>query len=123
MRIRSSKRKGARGVKELREAILKAFPELEEEDITLVPGSMRGEDLKLSPKARKCWPFATEVKNKESLNIWAAITQSVSNAKGRPPAVAFRRNRQPMWTAVPLEVMLELLQSHRKDTGFTSSGE
>lgn len=114
MKISSCKAKGRKAVAELRKAILAAFPHLEPEDITMVPTSVGGEDLKLSPRARKCWPFSTEVKCKESLNIWAAIQQARANSKGRSPAVTFRRNHHPLWVAVSLDVMLELLCQLRK---------
>ena len=110
MKSRSCKNKGRRLVVELREAILAAFPELAADDIQLVPTSVGGEDLKLSPLARKRWPFATECKNVERLNIWAAISQAEANAGGHPASVVFRRNRHPVWCAVPLEVMVALLK-------------
>ncbi len=113
MKSRSCKNKGRKLVAELRRAILGAFPRLEPDDIILVPTSMGGADLKLSPAARRCWPFATECKNRESLNIWQAIAQAESNSGGHSPAVVFRRNDHPTWVAVPLDVMLELLSCRR----------
>ena len=68
----------------------------------------QGEDLLLSPKARRVWPFYTEVKNVEALNIHKAIAQA--SGKGRPPLVAFRKNATPMYVALPLTVLLSLLQ-------------
>lgn len=96
---------------ELREAILAAFPELGEDDIQMVPTSVGGEDLKLSPLARKCWPFSTECKNVEALNVWKAIAQAKANAPKHDPALVFRRNNHEPWVAVPLDVMLKLLGS------------
>lgn len=111
MKSRSGKQKGRRAVAELRASILAAFPVLEEDDITLVPTSVGGEDLKLSPKARKLFPFSVEVKNQEKLNVWEAIKQAEANADGKhPAAVAFRRNRHPLWVAVSLDTMLDLLK-------------
>lgn len=69
----------------------------------------QGEDLLLSPQARKVWPFATEVKNVERLNIHEAIAQAARNANGRTPAVAFRKNAAPMFVALPLTEVLRLL--------------
>jgi hypothetical protein len=112
MKPRSAKSKGRRPVAELRAAILKAFPMLEEDDIQMVPTSVGGADLKLSPAARRCWPLDTEVKNQEHLSIWQAIKQAEANSKHFPPAVAFRRNRHPLWVAVSVETMLHLLQAN-----------
>lgn len=111
MKSRSAKAKGRRIIEELREAILRAFPELQRDDILIQPTSVGGEDLKLSPAARMLFPFAVEGKNKESLNIWSAIAQAQANAKGNPPAVVFRRNnmKEP-WCCIPLPTLLNLLQ-------------
>ena len=114
MKSRSSKAKGRKLVAELREAVLAAFPDLEPEDIILVPTSMGGEDLKLSPKARRCFPFSVECKNRETLNVWAAIRQAEANSGGHPPAVVFRRNGHPTWVAVSLGTMLDLLRDVEK---------
>lgn len=109
VKSRSCKDKGRRLVVELRNAILEAFPHLHPDDIQLVPTSVGGADLKLSPAARKCWPFATECKNQEALSIWAAMKQAEENADGYDPAVVYRRNRTEPWVSVPLPVLLSLL--------------
>ena len=110
MKISSAKKKGRRILLELREAILRAFPELCFEDIVIMPTSVGGDDLKLSPAARRVFPFSVEGKNKENLGIFAAIEQAKSNANGRPPAVVFRRNHTEAWAAVPLTILINLLQ-------------
>ena len=110
MKSRSCKSKGRRLVMVLRKAVLAAFPHLHPDDIQPVPTSVGGIDLKLSPAARKCWPWSTECKNVEKLNIWAAIQQAEANADGHAPAVVLSRNRmtQP-WVAIPLDAMVNLL--------------
>lgn len=110
MKSRSCKSKGRRLVAELRAAVLASFPELEEDDILMVPTSVGGCDLKLSPAARKRWPFSTECKNVERIALWAAIRQAEANAGGHPPALVFRRNHYRPWAALPLEVLLSLLR-------------
>lgn len=113
MKSRSCKNKGRRLVVELRAAILEEFPDLLPDDIQLVPTCVGGEDLKLSPAARKRWPFATECKNQERLNIWAAIKQAEENAGDHPPAVVFRRNKHPVWVALTLSDLMALLLRNR----------
>ena len=95
---------------ELRTAILRAFPELNLDDIVIQTTSVGGEDLKLSPAARRVFPFSVEGKNQERLNIWSAIEQCENNANGHPPAVVFRRNRTEAWAAIPLTILINLLQ-------------
>lgn len=109
MKSRSSKSKGRRLVLELRDELLAAFPHLSTEDVVVLPISVGGEDWRLSPAARLCWPFSTECKNRESLNIWKAIRQAKQNSDGRCPAIVFRRNLHEPWLAIPLREALRLL--------------
>ena len=97
-------------MEELRRDILSAFPELNLDDIVIQPPSVGGEDLRLSPAARRVFPFSVEGKNQESLGIWSAIEQAKANASGHPPAVVFRRNHTEPWAAVPLTILINLLQ-------------
>lgn len=73
----------------------------------------QGEDILLSPAARKVWPFYTEVKNVEALSIHKAIAQA--SGKGRPPAVVFRKNATPLYIALPFDMFLRILR--RADHG------
>ena len=109
MKPNSGKAKGRRVVQELKEAILFAFPHLQSDDIQMVPTSVGGEDLKLSPAARKCWPFSTECKCQEKLNVWAAFRQAEANSGGRLYNVVFRRNRTELYVALRLGDFLKLL--------------
>lgn len=109
MTSRSRKNKGRRAVAELRRAILERFSDLQPDDIIMTPTSVGGEDLHLSPAARKHWPLCTEVKCQEKLNIWAAIEQAIANSTDHDPAVVFKRNHHPLWVAVPLDTMLEIV--------------
>lgn len=111
MKIRSAKNKGQRASKELRQELLGYFRSLEEDDILVTPSGVNGSDLHLSPKSKSLLPFAFEVKNQERLNIWSAIQQAKSNAKENEiPIVAFRKNREKMFVALPLEFFLTFLK-------------
>lgn len=85
---------------------------LEKEDMRVVPSGVNGEDIWLSPKAMKRFPFAVEVKNVETLNIWAAIRQSHAHALGtnRYPLVIFRRNHHPAYVCLDLNDFLAVLK-------------
>jgi hypothetical protein len=113
VRPQSCKAKGRRAQQEVRDAILAAFPHLEPDDVRNTPMGTQGEDILLSPAARKVWPFYTEIKNVERLNIWDAIAQA--SGKGRPPAVVFRKNATKPMIAVELDVFLRILR--RADHG------
>jgi hypothetical protein len=108
LRPQSAKAKGRRAQQEVRDAILQAFPHLEPDDVRNTPMGTQGEDILLSPAARRIWPGYTEVKNVESLNIHKAIAQA--SGKGRHPVVVFRKNATPFHVALPLADYLEMRQ-------------
>ena len=83
MQARSAKAKGQRAVKDVQSAILKYFPDLTSDDVTVTPSGVNGVDLKLSSEAKTKIPFAIEVKNQERLNIWEALKQAESHVTGR----------------------------------------
>lgn len=113
MKTSSAKAKGRRAQQEVRNAILEAFPALEPDDVKCAVMGESGEDVKLSPAARKKFPFSIEVKNVERLNIWQALTQAEANADKYTPLLAFRRNRTKMYVALPLAAFLELVAERK----------
>lgn len=113
MKPRSAKSKGRKLQKEVQEKLLRLFEDrLEPDDIRVAIMGQSGEDIILSPAARKLLPYSFECKNTEKLNIWSAIEQSQDNCKeGLTPVVAFRRNHTKPYIAIELEHFLELISS------------
>ena len=68
-----------------------------------------GEDILLSPAARKLFPFSVECKNQEKLNIWSSLEQAETNSGNHIPIVIFKRNRSKTFVALEFEKLLELL--------------
>ena len=99
---RGSKSKGREGVLAVREWILATFPALEPDDIVIQTTSVGGSDLQVSPVARTFFPYAPEIKNVQTLNIWKALKQAEVNARkrGRPPILFFRRNNSDLYVAI-----------------------
>lgn len=110
MRASSAKAKGRRACQELRDLILKAFPEIKPEDIRVTASGSNGEDLQLSNLAAGLFPYAVEVKNQERLNIWQSLLQTSlhSQKTGLEPLLAFRRNHSDMFVAIRVEHFLLL---------------
>ena len=79
MKTRSAKNKGKRLQNSVRDILLETFTQLEEDDVKSTTMGESGEDIQLSPAARKLIPFAFECKNQEKLNIWSALEQAESN--------------------------------------------
>ena len=84
--------------------------DLEEDDIRSTPMGSPGEDLLLSPAARKVYPYSVECKNVEKLNIWGAIRQAKEHGR-HTPLVAFTRNHEDTYVCLPIEEFMEL---HRR---------
>jgi hypothetical protein len=112
MNIHSAKAKGKRLQNSLREALLMAFPTLEPDDIKSAMSSEIGEDLKLSPAAKRLIPYSFECKNTEKLAVWAALEQAQENANGRQPVVVFSRNRSVPYVIVSLDAFINLISRY-----------
>ena len=63
MKTRSAKNKGKRLQNEVRDLILETFKQLEPDDVRSTTMGDSGEDVLLSPAARKLFPFSVECKN------------------------------------------------------------
>ena len=63
---RAAKAKGRTGQNEIRDKLLEMFPEFEEDDIKSTTMGDTGEDIQLSPAARKKLPITIEVKRRKS---------------------------------------------------------
>lgn len=113
MKPRSAKNKGRRLQKEVQQKLLERFKgTLEEDDIKVAIMGESGEDLKLSPAARKLIPYAIECKNQEKLNIWQALKQAKENSKEKhTPALIFRRNHEDTFIAIPFDKFLDLISN------------
>ena len=107
---RYSKAKGRKLQNLLRDLLRVAFPSLEEDDVKSQTMGMPGEDIVLSPAARKKIPFSFECKNVERLQFWSAVEQAESNLKkGATPAVVVKKNRKKPYVAIPLEHFIRLI--------------
>ena len=112
MRPSSAKAKGRRLQDYVRLRVLAWFPQLEEADVKCAIMGESGEDIHLSPAARKLFPFSVEAKNQESLNIWKALEQASLNCPdGSTPLVVFKRNKSKVYCALEFDHLLTLLYS------------
>ena len=107
---RYSKAKGRKLQNLLRDKLRVAYPSLEDDDIKSQTMGMPGEDIVLSPAARRKIPFSFECKNVERLSFWATVEQCESNCKeGVSPAIVVKKNRKDPMVAIPLDVFLGLV--------------
>ena len=109
MKTRSAKNKGKRLQNKVRDLILEKFKKLESDDVRSTTMGDSGEDVLLSPAARKLFPFSVECKNQEKLNIWSALEQAEENSKKHIPMVIFKRNRSKTYAVLEFKELLKLL--------------
>lgn len=111
---------GREGQKIVKDKFLALFPDLEPDDIYSRPMGSPGEDLMLSPKARKLIPFDIEVKYSLRPSPLAAVEQAAAEGRsGYPPlAILGKRvlRKETQWYAcLHLDDFLRLLG--RKNNG------
>ena len=110
MKTRSAKAKGRRLQNKIRDLLLEEFKELEPDDIRTAIMGETGEDIKLSPAARRKIPYSFECKNQEKLNIWSSLEQAEENSGDYPPILIFKRNRSKTYVTVELEEFLKFIK-------------
>jgi len=110
MKTRSAKNKGKRLQNSVRDILLETFTELEPDDIKSTTMGESGEDIQLSPAARKLIPYSFECKNHEKLNIWSALEQAEEYAHKGTPVVVFKRNRSKTYAVIELKEFVDLIK-------------
>ena len=111
MKTRSAKNKGKRLQNSVRDILLETFKEdLELDDIKSAVMGDSGEDIQLSPAARKLIPYSIECKNQEKLNIWSSLEQADDNSKESIPVLIFKRNRSKTYAVIEFKEFVELIK-------------
>ena len=112
---RAAKAKGRGGQQEVRDKLLETFPEFENDDIKSTTMGDGGEDIQLSPAARKTMPISIEVKRRKAgmKTAYDYLYQAGKHGKGEP-VVFYRSDRQPWIIMVGMEHYMELLRNWKK---------
>jgi hypothetical protein len=111
MKTRSAKNKGKRLQNTVRDILLETFKEdLEPDDVKSAVMGDSGEDIQLSPAARKIIPYSIECKNQEKLNIWSALEQAEENSKESTPVLIFKRNRSKTYAVIEFKEFVKLIK-------------
>ena len=114
MKPRSAKNKGKRLQNKIRDLILEKFNNiLEPDDVRSITMGDSGEDILLSPAARRVFPFSVECKNQEKLNIWSSLEQAENNSGTHTPLLIFKRNRTKTYAVLEFDKLLELLDESK----------
>ena len=83
----SAKAKGRKHQQWVRDQILAVYPQLESDDVRSTSMGAGGEDVQLSPAARKLFPYSVECKAHKSFAIYTVMDQAETNCP---------KNVQPM---------------------------
>ena len=116
MKTRSAKSKGRRLQNQIKELLLESFKELEQDDVRSAIMAETGEDIKLSPAARRQIPYSFECKNQESLKIWSSLQQAEENSGDYDPVLIFKRNRRKTYAVINIEKFIELINENNKSS-------
>ena len=112
-KVRSAKAKGRRLQNLVRDTLREVFSELHEDDIKSQTMGMPGEDIVLSPAARKTIPYSFECKNKERLDLWKSLEQAFDNSGNRQPVLIIKRNRSRVYAVVEYDAFLDLIGGNK----------
>ena len=88
---------------------------LEPNDIESQVMGMSGEDIVLSPAAKRVIKYSFECKNQERLNLWSSLEQAESNCEDRNPVLVFKRNRSKAYVAIEFDHFIELIDEKIKE--------
>lgn len=88
----SAKAKGRAAQNWVRDMILKTFPSLQKDDVRSTPSGVTGEDIQLSPEARKFLPYQIEVKNLAKIAVYKFYEQAQTHGE-HEPLVFIKQNR------------------------------
>lgn len=110
MKPSSAKAKGRSFQQSIMKLMLDKAPSLEADDITSRSMGANGEDLLMSPAARKIYPISVECKNLASMAFYKWVDQAKENCpRGIQPVVFAKANRKKAVAIVDAEYFIELL--------------
>jgi len=109
MKTQSAKAKGRRFQQKIAKILTDTFG-LEPGDIESRSMGAQGEDLMLSPAARRKIPFSFECKKHKSFSIYSIYEQAVSNANGKIPCAVIEKDRSKPLVVLSFADFLKLIQ-------------
>lgn len=96
MKPSSAKQKGRLGQQWIVKKLMEYAPELEEGDIVSTSMGAPGEDVKLSPAARKIYPWQIESKNLAKIAVYDYYRQAASHGPHEPVVVIKQNLAKPL---------------------------
>lgn len=109
MTPRGAKAKGRSFQQVIRDALLNVFRSLEQDDIRSTAMGQSGEDIQLSPAARKLIPYQIECKSKARSQVHTWYSQAKEHGKYEP-VVVVKRDRDIPLAVISFDHWLELIK-------------
>ena len=106
----SAKQKGRLLQQKVRDVLLATFPELEPDDVKSTSMGAGGEDVQLSPAARKLFPFTVECKSLAAVGVYKFYEQAKTHGKGEPLVVVKQNGDKPL-VVVDLDYFMTLVRN------------
>ena len=92
----SAKAKGRRLQQWVRDRLLEIAPELHKDDVKSTSMGAGGEDVQLSPAARKIYPIQIECKNKATYSVYKDYRQAQEHGKHTPVLIIKQNDAEPL---------------------------
>lgn len=112
IRPQSAKAKGRRLQQQVRDVILESFPQLEQDDVRSTSMGAGGEDVQLSPAARKLFPYSVECKNLAKIAVFNYYEQASGHGE-HEPLVVIKQNRSKALAVVDLDHFINLVRNQQ----------
>ena len=109
MKTSSAKQKGRKLQQTLRDKLLETFPELEKDDVKSTSMGAQGEDVQLSPAARKLIPCQFECKSRASIAVYKMYEQAATHGKDIPVLVIKENRKEPL-VVLSLDDFLKIMR-------------
>jgi hypothetical protein len=91
--------------------MLEYAPSLEKDDVVSTSMGAGGEDLKLSPAARKVYPVQVESKFRKAMAIYNDYTQAAAHGTHEPLLIVRQNHSKPL-AVVDADWILKLMAEH-----------
>lgn len=114
MTPQSAKAKGRSFQQWVRDYILSMFLQLEPDDVKSTSMGAQGEDIQLSPAARKLIPYQIECKAKARAQVYTWYEQAKSHGKYEP-IVLVKQDRKAPLVIVDAKHFFSLLKGNNAD--------
>lgn len=114
MTPQAAKSKGRRLQQDVRDLLLRTFPQLDKDDIRSTAMGQTGEDVQLSPAARRLFPYQIECKNKARSQVHTWFEQAVGHGDHEPVLIV-KQDRSATLAVVRLEHFVDLVKNNNEN--------